>query len=538
MTTPAHSRVGLLAYQAERSSAVSPKLAPTPRFQPGADGEAYPTRASLAVPQRLKACRMETSQEVRRTEVGGFRPGVSPEVRRLGRAALGLAGQEAYPTRAWHRLLLLFLLLAPPLAAQFELQVVDAGGARIAPSTYDLGSTSTGSTLTARFRLRNTTNASATASVITVGGVGFSLAAPALPVMVEPQVALDFAVTFRSDNLGSYSAVLRAENVTILLTAAVAPSLTYRVEDTPLGAVLDFGRVVRGSTVRRRFTIVNETPVLLTVPAISLSGADFAFTGLPPSGAVLGPQQSATFAIDFSPSATGSRLAILVLGSDRSAILTGVGLDPPLPRPSISVDLKQVGSAQQGALIITFDQPAATSGTGTAVLDFRGSADPTVAFAAGGRTVTFPVLPGDTSVALQFQTGTTAGTLVFSVRLGDAIDTLPVQIPGVPAVLTQVQGTRSAGGLVVQVTGWDNTHSVSQLAFTFFDAAGNAITPGAIRVDSSADFERYYANSDVGGAFALRAAFPVSGDATQVASFEISVGDSIGTARSARTPIQ
>jgi hypothetical protein len=424
------------------------------------------------------------------------------------------------------------------LAAQFELQVVDNGGARTAPSIYDLGSTSIDSTLMARFRLRNSTSASVTASVITVGGVGFSLAAPALPVTIEPQVALDFAVSFRSDNLGSYSAVLRAENITILLTAAVVPSLTYRVEDGPLGALVDFGSVVRGATVRHRFTIVNETPVLLTVPAISLSGADFGFADVPPSGAVLGPQESATFAIDFTPSSAGPRIAILVLGSDRSAVVTGAGLDPPLPRPSLSVDLKQPGSAQQGALIISFDRPAETSGTGTAVLDFRGSADPTIAFAAGGRTVTFPVLPGDTSVTLQFQTGTTTGTLVFSVRLGDAIGTLRVEIPGAPPVLTQVQGTRVASGLAVQVTGWDNTHSVAQLTFTFFDATGNAITPGAIRVDSSADFGRYYANSDVGGAFALRAAFPVTGDGAQIASFEISVGDSIGTAKSARTPIQ
>ena len=434
-------------------------------------------------------------------------------------------------------LILILLLCASPLAAQFELQVVDTSGARIAPSIYDLGSGPVNSTFTANFRLRNTTGASATANLIAVGGVGFSLSAPALPVAVDPQFGLDFTVTFRASNLGSYSAVLRAENITILLTAAVLPSLTYRVEGAPLGALVDFGSAVRGSFVRRRFTVLNETPVLLTVPAISLSGADFALNGALPSGTVLGPQQSAAFAVDFVPSAAGSRLAILVLG-DRTAVLTGVALDPPLPRPSISVDLKQPASAQQGTLIVTFDQPAATAGTGTAVLDFRGSADPTVGFASGGRTVTFPVAVGNTRVTLPFQTGTTAGTLVFSVRLGDATDALPLQIPTVPAVLTQVQGTRSSAGIVVQVTGWDNTRSVSLLAFTFFDAAGNAIAPGAVRVDSAADFSRYFATSDVGGAFALRAVFPVTGDAAQVVSFEMSVGDSIGTVKSAKTPIQ
>jgi hypothetical protein len=57
-------------------------------------------------------------------------------------------------------------------------------------------------------------------------------------------------------------------------------------------------------------------------------------------------------------------------------------------------------------------------------------------------------------------------------------------------------------------------------------------------VDSTADFARYFAGTDVGGSFTLRAVFPVTGDAAQVASFEMSLGDSIGTAKSARTPIQ
>src|SRR5882672_3963224 len=102
------SRVGLLAYQAERSSAVLPPMQPE-----------LPSLA-LARPQKAQG-------------------------QRCGRASLGLVGQEAYRTEArqhWRRLsavlhrLLLFFLFASPLAAQFELQVVEPAGARIAPSIY------------------------------------------------------------------------------------------------------------------------------------------------------------------------------------------------------------------------------------------------------------------------------------------------------------------------------------------------------------------------------------------------------------------
>ena len=108
---------------------------------------------------------------------------------------------------------------------------------------------------------------------------------------------------------------------------------------------------------------------------------------------------------------------MLTLG-DRSYPLLGTGIDPPLPKPTVSVDLKQVASAQQGTLIVRFDAPAQTSGTGTATLDFPRPADPAIAFAAGGRSVTFPIAPGDTQAVLPFQTGTTAGVLTFTAQVG------------------------------------------------------------------------------------------------------------------------
>ena len=441
------------------------------------------------------------------------------------------------PQPATAAVLLLFLLLAWPAAAQFQLQVVEPAGPRSAPPVYDLGSGYANETLSATFRLGNVSTAPATASVITVGGTGFSLTAPSLPVTIDPGVSLEFQVNFRASGTGSYSAVLRAENITILLTAAVLPRLTYLVEGATAGVIIDFGSALPGTAMRRHFTVLNETSLILTVPAISLIGKDFFFACNPPSGITLAPLQSAAFDIDFIPSGAGARQAILVLG-DRSSVVTGTGLEPPLPQPQISIDLPRTASAQQGILIVKFDRPASSAGTGTAVLDFRGSADPTVAFAGGGRTAAFVIAPGDTRATLPFQTGTTAGTLIFSVVLGSASDSLAVPIPALPPALTQVEAARTGTGMEVDVSGWDNTHSVSRLEFTFYDAAGNPVAPGALRVDASAEFAHFYAVSDVGGSFALRAAFPVVGDATQLAAVEVSFGNLTGTTKTARIPIR
>jgi hypothetical protein len=432
------------------------------------------------------------------------------------------------------RTLALVVLFAPPLAAQFDLQVLDANGARPAPAVLDLGQIYSGEAASARFQLRNTTAAPATLGTLTVAGVGFSLSGPALPVSVGAQASVEFTARFSATDVGSYSAVLRAENVSVLLTATVAPRLTYRVENMLLGASVDFGSVQRGSAARRRFTITNETAIILTVPAISVQGADFTIAGPPPSGLALQPAQGAEFAIDFTPGIAGTRQGTLTIG-DRSYALIGTGVEPPLPKPLITIDLKQARSAQQGSLIIAFDQPAAVSGTGTVTLDFRGPADPTVALATGGRTAIFPIAPGDTGVTLRFQTGTTSGTITFKVQVGDASDQASVEIASAPAALTAVQGVRTGGGIEVRVTGYDNTRSAGQLSYTFFDAAGNPVSPGAIRVDASADFAKFFASSDAGGTFLLRAVFPVTGDPSQVTSFEVAVTNSVAATKSIRT---
>jgi hypothetical protein len=73
------------------------------------------------------------------------------------------------------------------------------------------------------------------------------------------------------------------------------------------------------------------------------------------------------------------------------------------------------------------------------------------------------------------------------------------------------------------------------VAFTFFDSAGAAIAPGTIRIDVTPTFRQFYQSSDLGGEFLLRAVFPVTGDAGQIAAFEMSVSNSAGAATTART---
>jgi hypothetical protein len=416
--------------------------------------------------------------------------------------------------------------MVAPAFAQFQLFVVDSTGERIAPPLYDLGSVYANETATANFRLRNVSAAPAQVTLLSLAGSAFSLTAPSVPMTLAPQSGLDLSVTFRSADLGSYSAVLQCNGAALLLTATVLPRLT-------LTGSFDFGSVVSGSSVQRTFTVANVTAQVLIVPAISVRGAGFALVDIPPSGQALAPQQSGTFTVVFTPRATGQSQGTLVFG-DRSYTLVGAGADPPLPKPFITVDLKQVASAQQGTVVIRFDTPARSSGNGTLTLDFRGPADSTVGFASGGRTAGFTVAPGDTQVAIPFQTGTTAGTLVFTALLGGATDQLSVVVPNAPPGISGTQGQRAPSSIEVDVTGFDNTRTLGNLTFTFYDSSGSVLTPGSIQADASANFGKYFAASDLGGSFVMRALFPVTGDTSRITACDVTLTNSAGFTKAPR----
>jgi hypothetical protein len=431
---------------------------------------------------------------------------------------------------------LLLSLLAPAAHAQFSLVLVNGNTEQPAPAVYDFGSLYAGETASAHFRVRNTSSAAATLTTLAVAGVGFTLTAPTLPAGLAPQGAIDLNVAFSATNTGAYSASLHSDGVSILLTATLAPRLTYRSDapGTVFPGPVDFGSVLTGSGAARGITFRNETSLVLTVPPIAVQGANFALQAAAPSGQTVQPGQGGGFTVTFTPQAVGASQGSLLIG-DRTYPLLGTGIGPPLPKPTVSLDLKQAASAQQGTLIVRFDAPAQTSGTGTATLDFQGAADSAMAFASGGRSATFAIAPGDVQAALPFQTGTTAGVLTFTVQVGTASDRQSVTIAAGPPVVTTTQAGRTPGQVQIQVTGFDNTRSLGTLSFTFYDAAGNPVAPGAIRTDAAADFTKYFSTSTLGGVFLLRASFPVTGDATLVTSCDATLTNSAGSAKTQRT---
>jgi hypothetical protein len=171
--------------------------------------------------------------------------------------------------------------------------------------------------------------------------------------------------------------------------------------------------------------------------------------------------------------------------------------------------------------------------------------DPAIVFlATNGRNLSVNVAAGAQTAtyngqsALTFQTGTTAGTLTFTLTFPNhAPFTQSFTLSPAAVKLTTVTATRQTPNLVINLDGYDNTYSAGKLSFTFYDTTGKAIAPGAIPVDETSGFHQYFfTNDQAGGAFALQATFPVlNGDVSQIGSVALTMTNASGQTSSTAT---
>lgn len=464
-------------------------------------------------------------------------------------------------------LLLAGCFLAAPASAQLSLYTVQGGVETPVGSIYDFGPVSVGSASDVVFRLEYT--GSATTYYLTyfsLAGTGFSVLQTdwtELPAAV-PAAGLNFTVQFQPSVQGSYGGNLQlnqTDGISVILLATGVPGFTVLLNNQTLaaGQTVAFGNVQVGSTETLKLMLSNQTGAALTVPAIPpLTGSAFSLAGAALSGPAVPPGASAELDVTFAPGAAGQQQATLTIGV-LSFPLEGVGIAAPppvLPQPSIQVNLPSAGSAQQGTVSVSLAAAAPVSASGTVTLAFQPSVaavddDPSIAFSDGTLSANFTVAQGASSgqfsrgSTASFGTGTTAGTLTFTVTLGSNTAQASVVIPSAVIGIDAAVAARNVGCLPtelyctavnvqLQINGWDNTRSASQLVFQFFDQSGNAIAPGNITVDATSAFQQYFAGADLGGVFGLSALFPVTGDADDVVAAQVQFTNSAGTSQTAR----
>lgn len=445
--------------------------------------------------------------------------------------------------------LFLLLLSAALLRGEFQLFTVRGTAETPVMGIVDMGSTPTGQPLDVLVRVRNAGATMATVQTLSVQGTGFRLyQAPTPPISLVAGFSMDFYVRFVSDQpLMEGRANLRVNNATVtFLASAVAGVNVYAIEEdgtkTPrlAGQSTVFSPVERGQRSTRRFVLENPHSVPITVNRLSVSGS-FQLVTAVAAPWVLAPGSDNTIEIAFQPAGSGLKTGTLSI-DDRAFPLEGVGKEPPFPKPTITIGPGAEQSARQVKVAVNFDAPSRADGAGQLRLEFTpamaGADDPAVVFLSNSkRTIPFVISSGQSQALFSnqketlLQTGTTAGTLRLVAEMGGYSAETTVTIAPAPVLVDTVTVTRGLDLLQMSVKGFDNTRSASEVAFTFFDAAGNMIDPGVIRANVAERFQAYFQAASLGGMFAMQANFPATGLTNVITGVEIEFRNQAGTLR-------
>lgn len=192
--------------------------------------------------------------------------------------------------------------------------------------------------------VKNTGGMSATISLATVAGTGFSISGITTPVTLTPGQSASFSVTFTPQSAGNFSgSVAIASNASnpalsvTLVGSAIAQS-TGTLSVSPVSA----GSVVVGTSGTQTGTLT-ATGASVSVTSFSLSGtnpSEFSISGLSLPATVT-TSQPVTFTVTFTPGATGAASASASFASTASnspsaAALTGTGTAAPVHTVSLS----------------------------------------------------------------------------------------------------------------------------------------------------------------------------------------------------------
>jgi hypothetical protein len=454
-------------------------------------------------------------------------------------------------------------------APQLTLSYQTAGGPVIltpsSSSPLNFPDTSLTSTSPITFTLANPTTISTTTPTISLPVINtnepsaFSLNASGVPATMAAGQSANFTVTFAPSQTGLASGELQVgsniypiQGAGIIVATIDALQISYTnatgTRTLPQAATpISFGQVLPGSGASAvlTFSILNPTTSAnsVTIPAINISGTGFSLSGTPTLPITITPGNSASFKAAFTPVSAGSFTGSLAIGS-RIFSLSGLSVTSAIPSLSINTN-GTMSSQQQVNLTVQLSAPSPVSALGTITLSFAPSVanvsdDPAVLFlATGGRQLNINLASGaqtatyNSQSSITFQTGTTAGSITFSVAFPDTTTyTQTFSIPSATPQLTAVQAVRENPNLLVTISGYDNTYSAGQLSFTFYDTTGKVIG-NPISYNASSSFQQlFFMNNTDGGLFSLQASFPVTGDVTQVGSVSVGLTNSLGQSTS------
>jgi hypothetical protein len=416
-----------------------------------------------------------------------------------------------------------FALSAKAVGAEYgyELLLTDGTKPVLPDSEFALPDVPVGQHATLAVRVRNRGNAEGKITSITVAGTGYQVSdLPFLPVTVASGAAFVFTLDFTSAQPGRFAGRLRVGDDSFQLTAFVLGSALQYSYESGSGQVLvvNGGNVLFppapvGSSTVVRFSIRNTGTVAAPLSTIAIAGGTgFTLTDLPQLPVSLRPDQSIGFTITAVPASVSTSNGTLRI--DQLTMNLSVSGQPPpaLPAYRFTGASGSADPLQQVAVGLSLTAPYSLPVKGVMTLSFVSDAfgaDPSVQFAAGGKTVNFEipansttaVFPGN-ATQVRFQTGTVAGAINLTATFSyegttpltpAASPAMVLAIPqSAPRIISAQVASRSASGLTLLVSGYATGRSIQQMEFEFVPITGLSLTTSRFTMSSDAAFSSWY----------------------------------------------
>jgi Abnormal spindle-like microcephaly-assoc'd, ASPM-SPD-2-Hydin len=333
------------------------------------------------------------------------------------------------------------------------------GALTAAPASVSFGNVQVGTSQVQSDTLSNTGSSSLTVTAATMSGAGFTTTGLNLPLTLDVGQSVSFSIVFGPQTAGSASVSLALTNSASSTPLSIALTGTGVAAGGLTGspASFSFGNVQVGLSQSQTETLNNTSSQSFTLSQATFSGSGFSTSGLS-LPLTLGPNQSTSFAVAFTPATVGAAngtLSLAVSGSSTTLdfALSGVGVAPATlsaTPASLTFTSVQVGQTQSQTETVRN-----TGGTNSTI------SQATVAgsgFSISGLATPLTLTPGQSASFSVTFAPQSAGSVSGSVMVdSDATNpALSVALSGTAA--TQSQGTLSAtavnaGSVVVGNTG-------------------------------------------------------------------------------------
>jgi len=300
---------------------------------------------------------------------------------------------------------------------------------------------------------------------------------------------------------------------------------------------------------------------------VDQANGPFSVSDLPTLPTTLAPNASVPFTVTFAPTTSGLSSGNLLVNTTAIPLSGSATAPPPLPAYTLSGPTGNVAPQTQPAVTLTLAEPYPLALDGILTLTTSGTlgTDPAVQFSVGGRTVPFTIPANSTQAnfaqqgtQILLQTGTVASTITltptFQTTSGvdltpDNPATLDFTVPSQAPVLTAGAETgSSSNGVVLTLTGYSTTRSLTSLNVQFTAAPGYTLTASSVTVDLTQPAALWFqstASQQFGGEFTITVPFTFSGTVPAgislvqtIASFSATVSNSVGASNSVTGPIQ